>query len=451
MCARKVISIRVYTMSAGGVGDIAVYGQGARAHPGADTRVRVPRGNGIAALQSMAGNRAVTRLLSAQRSGLGPTGTPVVQRHENYRVKTALETPLLATPDLQAAHSQASLALEVGRSSGDPVGRLQQGLTTAGFTTAVTGTFDAGTQQAAAGFQAEHGIPYPTGRQAGPKTLSALDDHLIGAGPGPTPPGPTPPGPNPPGPTPPGPNPVPPAPSCPLPRVLGMNVANCGNGADFAHFDAATNPPSSTAAMQLGAFALSLPPHKADRRAVSNATYEATMDNRLSSFGGAAGHDAFTRFVAGTGGTVIHDASSQLGQLAIKSATFDKAVKAVKAELEQQLAAQVSKGAFDECALSIANPPRPDFGVTDGLPLKTVIGGTQGATVLLENFHGDPHTRTYTADLRFLLCDDFGVDESDIYVVSLAAFWVLQHERSATAYAPFINALDLPTKINGSV
>ena len=59
-------------------------------------------------------------------------------------------------------------------------------------------------------------------------------------------------------------------------------------------------------------------------------------------------------------------------------------------------------------------------------------------------------SRTYTIGLRFLICDDFGVDESDLYAPGLFAFWVLQHERSATHYAPFINELDLAVTESGT-
>jgi len=56
-------------------------------------------------------------------------------------------------------------------------------LTAAGFPAAQTSAFDAATQRANAAFQSAHGIPFPTGRQAGPKTLSTLDDHLLGGAP----------------------------------------------------------------------------------------------------------------------------------------------------------------------------------------------------------------------------------------------------------------------------
>ena len=174
---------------------------------------RAPQTHQLLHLQRAAGNRAVAQLLSVQRCGStppdqcpchqgdseddataqrvvvdpSPLRIPVVQRHSGFRTKAALQTEVLNTPALQNAASAASLALEVGQSSGDPVRRLQQALTAAGFPVAPTSTFDAATQQANAAFQSAHGIPFPTGRQAGPKTLSTLDDHLLGAAP-PTPP-----------------------------------------------------------------------------------------------------------------------------------------------------------------------------------------------------------------------------------------------------------------------
>ncbi len=144
---------------------------------------------GVVALQQAAGNRAVARLVAVQRCGpvppeecdchAGESAAPVVQRHEGFRVKRPLETESLAAPEVQTAASSAALALEVGR-RGSAVKRLQRALVAAGADVAITSVFDARTQRAVARFQAEHGIPFPTGRQAGPKTLSTLDDHLLG-------------------------------------------------------------------------------------------------------------------------------------------------------------------------------------------------------------------------------------------------------------------------------
>lgn len=108
-----------------------------------------------------------------------------VQRHTGFRTKPRLEVPELGP--LQFAASRADRALEFGRVQNKlEVTRLQEGLNKADFPVPVTGTYDAATKATVAKFQASHGIPFPTGRQAGPKTLSTLDDHLLG-GPKPNP------------------------------------------------------------------------------------------------------------------------------------------------------------------------------------------------------------------------------------------------------------------------
>jgi hypothetical protein len=68
----------------------------------------------------------------------------------------------------------------------------------------------------------------------------------------------------------------------------------------------------------------------------------------------------------------------------------------------------------------------------------------------LTGFAGSALTRTYTADLHFLICDNFGVDEHDLYALGLIPFWILQHVRSATLYSPFITTLDLTVTVAGS-
>ncbi len=64
--------------------------------------------------------------------------------------------------------------------------RLQAALAKAGHPTAArSDTYDDDTRRVVASFQQEHGIPSPSGLQAGPKTLSTLDDHLRGGPPRP--------------------------------------------------------------------------------------------------------------------------------------------------------------------------------------------------------------------------------------------------------------------------
>jgi hypothetical protein len=92
-------------------------------------------------------------------------------------------------------------------------------------------------------------------------------------------------------------------------------------------------------------------------------------------------------------------------------------------------------------ALSPAGVPAVSFGFSD-TALKGIIGGTQGLRVLITHFTVTPGSRTYDIGLQYLICDDFGVDTSDLYSPGLAAFWVLQHRRCG--HRPFINELDLP-------
>ena len=93
-------------------------------------------------------------------------------------------------------------------------------------------------------------------------------------------------------------------------------------------------------------------------------------------------------------------------------------------------------------------PPATDFSsfTTD---LGAVIGGTRGEALLVTAFTADPLTRTYSITLQLDICDDFGVDEADLYLPGLMSFWVLQHERSATLYRPFVNQLELTLPIFG--
>jgi hypothetical protein len=100
-------------------------------------------------------------------------------------------------------------------------------------------------------------------------------------------------------------------------------------------------------------------------------------------------------------------------------------------------------GTVDCNALTLPSSAVPHlaFSFSDSFMLKGIIGGTQGISVYLDSFSVSPSTRLYTMDLRYVVCDDFGVDTSDLYSPALISFWVLQHER--TGYRPFKNIIDL--------
>ncbi|BAP56330.1 hypothetical protein THII_2033 [Thioploca ingrica] len=173
------------------------------------------------------------------------------------------------------------------------------------------------------------------------------------------------------------------------------------------------------------------------------------MSGVLTMLAGIAGLSAFSRFVAGTGGTAIHGPGSTLGSMALASGSFLRTVAWVQANIEAQLATQASGGVLNPSALAVT-PPATFFDFSDGWPLKAVIGGTQGEELFATGFTGSIPLRSYSIDLRFIICDDFGVDESDLYAPGLFAFWVLQHERSPTRYVPFINQLELPVTVRGT-
>jgi len=240
------------------------------------------------------------------------------------------------------------------------------------------------------------------------------------------------------------------SPTCTLPKSLGVGRTACGTGTDFTHYDFPSISTASTAKLAAWAAANPANPlHLPIRSMVPDVACEAEMDAVLVGFAASAGHAAFSRFKAGTGGTETHNAASTLGAAALASGSFKTTLATVKGNIESQLATQAGSGALNACALSVV-PPATHFGVSDGMTLKAVIGGTHGESLNATSFTGDIPKRTYSIGLEFLICDNFGVDEADLYAPGLFGFWVLQHERSATLYAPFINQLDLPVTVSGT-
>ncbi len=241
--------------------------------------------------------------------------------------------------------------------------------------------------------------------------------------------------------------PPPPPPTCIYPVELG-HARGCGSGSDFTHNDFPSISASSTA--KLAAWAAARPFSRGPFRSlVTDTECELEMDSVLTALGGASGHAAYLRFEAGTGGTMTLGAGTTLGAMALVSPSFLATVAAVQRSIESQLAVQASSGALSPCALSVT-PPATFFSFSDGTELKAVIGGTQGEKLFMTSFTGNSALRSYSVGLHFLICDDFGVDESDLYAPGLFPFWVLQHERGAAHYAPFINQLDLSVTVSGT-
>jgi outer membrane protein OmpA-like peptidoglycan-associated protein len=229
--------------------------------------------------------------------------------------------------------------------------------------------------------------------------------------------------------------PPPPAPApgisvigCPtLPYVLGTRGA-CASGADFTYHDFPSLSAFNTALVT---------PYRLD----SNFTLEYVMLRELAVLAGAEGAAAEAHFTAGGGAKRTLGPGTTLGALAAASPSFAAALTVVDSAVQSQIAAQAATGTIDCSRLTMPPSALPAIGFTfsDGSTLKAVIGGTQGLEVDILSFIVDPVSRTYTIQFRFLICDDFGVDESDLYSPSLIAFWVLQHERSG--YRPYVHEL----------
>jgi outer membrane protein OmpA-like peptidoglycan-associated protein len=250
----------------------------------------------------------------------------------------------------------------------------------------------------------------------------------------------------------PAPTPVPtPAPACSVPCttpvLLGTGRTGCGSGTDFTHDDHPSISAGSTA--KLGAWAAAHTGGMPFRSMVSDADCMLEMDGVLAATAGSAGTAAFAHFVAGSGSTVTHGPGSTLGALALASPQFLATVATVRADIDTQLATQAASGPLDPCALSVV-PPATSWRLSLIPALEAVIGGTHGEKLFADAFTCDAVTRTWSIGLRFLICDNFGVDEHDLYAPGLFPFWVLQHERGASLYAPFINELELPVAVSGT-
>lgn len=247
---------------------------------------------------------------------------------------------------------------------------------------------------------------------------------------------------------------------CLLPTLLGTGrTGHCGNVADddFKNCDLPTISSASESKLAVWAAAKNLRSGSLskDRSLVSDTDCLSEMDSVLTFLAGSAGHSAFTQFSAGTGSTVSHGPGSTLGSQALASPEFAATVATTKKDIEADLAAQAPSGTLDPCTFpSPVVPPQTHFAYrhfyTPG-PLKAVIGGTHGETLFATAFTGDIASRTYSIGLRYLICDNFGVDETDLYAPGLFPFWVLQHERCVQGhYAPFVNELDLPITVSGT-
>ena len=187
------------------------------------------------------------------------------------------------------------------------------------------------------------------------------------------------------------------------------------------------------------------------------------MEIDLKGLAGKTGTAVTNHFVGGTGTGLSFGAGTVLGKLALTAPSFVHLRQETEKRLLAQVAVQAKGGAVDACALKIAPKAlaRPNFETTgpfsgDPIELHAVIGGTQGLIIFLNTFHFDPATGAVEMEIRYRICDDFGVSLDDVtdqglkgLSHSLKAFWVLQHERKGPK--PFIDVLDLTVPFTGSI
>lgn len=174
------------------------------------------------------------------------------------------------------------------------------------------------------------------------------------------------------------------------------------------------------------------------------------MRTELGLLAGSEGLRMVNHFASGSGTKLTHGNTSTLGQDALSSGTFSRLHRSVVQDIERQLTGMATSGVIDcnNTALSGGRVPSVAFDFSDSSALKGIIGGTQGLRIRITHFSVTPGTRSYDIGIQYLICDDFGVDTSDLYSPGLAAFWVLQHRRSG--YRPFINELDLSVTAAGT-
>ena len=181
--------------------------------------------------------------------------------------------------------------------------------------------------------------------------------------------------------------------------------------------------------------------------AFSNAPLAGIFRTELGVLAGAEGNRMITHFMTGTGGTLRHGLGSTISTLATSSRTMASATGSVQKDIGSQLTGQAAGGTVDYRLLHL-RLPTISFGFRDGTTLKGAIGGTQGLDLFIKDFNVPHCTRNYTATIRFEICDDFGVDTSDLYSPGLISFWVLQHQRRG--HRPFINEIIVEKPISGS-
>jgi hypothetical protein len=175
---------------------------------------------------------------------------------------------------------------------------------------------------------------------------------------------------------------------------------------------------------------------------------ELTLRSELAAAGGGQiGNQMVTRFMTGTGGTLLHGPNSAVSRMAAASARFPPVLGQIKTEIKARLATQ-GGAALPQYDLEVRNVPWIAFPISNAVPwqaphertMAAAIGGTKGLRVFAKALQVNQGPRNFSVTLRIEICDHFGVDESDLYSPGLFAFWKLQHDRPGPQ-RPFANLI----------
>ncbi len=169
--------------------------------------------------------------------------------------------------------------------------------------------------------------------------------------------------------------------------------------------------------------------------------------------------------------TLRHNIGSLLSAEVAKSPQFKNVRDLVIQQIKNKIQEQAKNGSIEieKLCLQQSEFPRIDFGdswgdfldstSTDDI-LQYIIGGTQGRTLFVKDFKFISEDKSkYTATLRFVYYDDFGVDGNDVEKISrfpslsngvegMIAQWILQHEKKAK---PFIQEIIVDVPIEGQL
>jgi hypothetical protein len=176
------------------------------------------------------------------------------------------------------------------------------------------------------------------------------------------------------------------------------------------------------------------------------------------------------RFYDGTQDPFRHPRWSPLSNMAVSSSSFLEHAANVRDKIKALLPPMPVPSGYDYgflekridvptvnfAATSSALASFVTFQTGDELTLKSLIGGTQGLRIYLQNiFFWKDHSKvpnTFSVQLRYEIFDNFGVGNDDIYTGwkgwedyhdALVAFWVLQHMRKG--HKPFVNWIEVVT------